>query len=122
MGELIQVFGDGQQLRDFNYVDDCVDALLLAGLSDAVNGKVYNLGSSEVVTLMQVAQMMTQLGYGGSYEVVAFPADRKSIDIGDYYGDFTLIEQDLGWAPKISLADGLKLTASFYSKNLQNYL
>ncbi len=50
-GKPIKVFGDGLQLRDFNYVDDCVDALLLAGASDAANGKVYNLGSSEVVGL-----------------------------------------------------------------------
>ena len=49
-GKPFKVFGDGQQLRDFNYVDDCVDALLLAGIQRLRQRKVFNLGSSEVVS------------------------------------------------------------------------
>src|SRR5512135_292369 len=68
-GKPIKVFGDGMQLRDFNYVDDCVEALLLAGASDKANGKVYNLGSTEVVGLKALAEMMVDLGFGGTFEV-----------------------------------------------------
>ncbi len=57
-GKPIRVFGDGMQLRDFNHVDDCVDALLLAASSNVSNGKVYNLGSTEVTSLKQLATMM----------------------------------------------------------------
>src|SRR5207247_6243614 len=78
-GKPIQVFGDGSQLRDFNYVDDCVDALLLAAQSDAADGKVYNLGSPEVISLKDLAQLMVRLGYGGAFELVPFPPDRKAI-------------------------------------------
>ena len=121
-GKSIKVFGDGQQLRDFNYVDDCVDALLLAGASEIANGKVYNLGSREVVNLEKLAQMMTSIEADGTYELVDFPADRKAIDIGDYYSDFSMIEEELGWSPKISLKDGLEKTILYYRDNIDDYL
>lgn len=120
-GKPIKVFGDGKQLRDFNYVDDCVDALLLAGASDVANGKVYNLGSREVINLGDLAEMMVSLGYGGQYELVSFPAERKAIDIGDYYSDFGLISKELGWTPKTGLHEGLKRTMEYYIANRQHY-
>ena len=113
-GKPIKVFGDGLQLRDFNYVDDCVEALLLTGASDMANGKVYNLGSSEVISLKALAQIMVGLGLDGSYELIPFPPERKAIDIGDYYSDFTLITQELGWTPKVGLHEGLQKTLEYY--------
>jgi dTDP-glucose 4,6-dehydratase/UDP-glucose 4-epimerase len=120
-GKPIKVFGDGLQLRDFNYVDDCVDAFLLAGASDAVNGKVFNLGSKEVVDLNTVAEMMLSLGYGGTYELIAFPPERKAIDIGDYYSDFSLIAKELGWTPKVDLLSGLEKTMTYYKEHHEHY-
>lgn len=120
-GKPIKVFGDGLQLRDFNYVDDCVEALLLAGTSDSANGKVFNLGSTEVVGLKVLAEMMVDLGYGGAYELIPFPPERKAIDIGDYYSDFTLITNELGWAPKVGLREGLLKTMTYYQTNFANY-
>jgi dTDP-glucose 4,6-dehydratase/UDP-glucose 4-epimerase len=121
-GKPIKVFGDGLQLRDFNYVDDCVEALLLAGANDQANGKVYNLGSQEVVPLKTLAEKMTKLGFEGNYELVPFPADRKAIDIGDYYSDFSLITEELGWQPKVSLESGLIKTLNYFRINLKHYL
>ncbi|MDO8652463.1 MAG: NAD-dependent epimerase/dehydratase family protein [Undibacterium sp.] len=120
-GKPIKVFGDGLQLRDFNYVDDCVEALLLAGVSDAANGKVYNLGSSQVVGLKALAEMMVSLGRGGAYELIPFPPERKAIDIGDYYGDFSLITRELGWVPKVDLLEGLEKTMAYYQVNHPHY-
>ena len=124
-GKPIRVFGDGLQLRDFNYVDDCVEALLLAGASDEANGKVYNLGSSEVVGLKALAEMMVELGdnlkIGGGYELIPFPPERKAIDIGDYYSDFSLITHELGWQPKIDLREGLQRTMAYYQANHMHY-
>ena len=120
-GKPIKVFGDGLQLRDFNYVDDCVEALLLAGASDNANGKVYNLGSTEVVGLKVLAEMMIELGYGGTLELVPFPPERKVIDIGDYYSDFSLITQELGWQPKVGLREGLMRTMAYYQANHRYY-
>lgn len=120
-GKPIKVFGDGLQLRDFNYVDDCVEALLLAGSSDAANGKVYNLGSTEVIGLKDLAKMMVGLGYGGSYELIPFPPERKAIDIGDYYSDFSLIAKELGWQPKFGLREGLQRSLTYYQANHHYY-
>jgi UDP-glucose 4-epimerase len=121
-GKDIEIFGDGLQLRDFNYVEDCVDALLLAGLSDRVNGKVYNLGSDEVISLIAVAKKMVAMGYGGKFKTIPFPVERKAIDIGDYYGDYNKINTELNWSPKVSFDEGLGLTAAFYKKNMEHYL
>lgn len=121
-GQTIQVFGDGLQLRDFNYVDDCVDAMLLAGASDQANGRIYNLGSEEVINLHDLAQRMTGLGRGGQFELVPFPAERKAIDIGDYYSDFSLIRSELGWTPTRDLDQGLRATVDYFSLHLQHYI
>lgn len=117
----IKVFGDGLQLRDFNYVDDCVEALLLAGASNEANGKVYNLGSSEVIGLKDLAEMMVNLGFGGCFELVPFPPERKAIDIGDYYSDFSLISNELGWTPKVGLREGLQKTMAYYLAHHAHY-
>ena len=120
-GKPIQIFGDGLQLRDFNYVDDCVNALLIAGAHDESNGKVYNLGSQEVVGLKVLADMMVGLGFGGTNELIPFPPERKKIDIGDYYSDFDLIAKELGWRPQINLQEGLKNTMEYYLKYHVHY-
>ena len=124
-GKPIKVFGDGLQLRDFNYVDDCVAAMLLAGASDTANGKVYNLGSSEVVGLKALAETLVELGHdlnlGGAFELVPFPPERKVIDIGDYYSDFSLIGRELGWQPKVGLRAGLDKTLKYYQAHHQHY-
>lgn len=117
----IKVFGDGLQLRDFNFVDDCVDALLLAGTNDSANGKIYNLGSQEVINLKDLAGMIVNLGYGGKYELIPFPPERKSIDIGDYYSDYSLITHDLGWVPRIDLQEGLLRTMKYYEAHHSHY-
>ena len=120
-GKPIKVFGDGKQLRDFNFVDDCVEALLLAGENNNSNGKVYNLGSSEIIGLSDLAEIMVNLGVSGNYELGPFPADRKAIDIGDYYSDYSLITKELGWVPKIDLKEGLKRTLNYYRAHFSHY-
>ena len=120
-GRPIKVFGDGLQLRDFNYVDDCVEALLLAGANNNANGRVYNLGSSEIICLSDLAEIMINLGVSGKYELEPFPTERKAIDIGDYYSDYSLITKELGWAPKIDLRDGLKRTLNYYREHFSHY-
>jgi UDP-glucose 4-epimerase len=120
-GKTLRVFGDGAQLRDFNYVDDCLDALLLAAQSEAAIGKVYNLGSEEVISLKDLAGLCTQLRPGAQWQLVPFPADRKAIDIGDYYGDFGRIASELGWSPRVGLRDGLARTLAYYVGNAPHY-
>ena len=119
--ETIKVFGDGQQLRDFNYVDDCVNALMMAATSPNAEGKVFNLGSPEVISLEKLAQLICEIVPTAKYELVPFPQDRKKIDIGDYYADTTLIHKELGWEPSVSLTEGITKTLNFYRENESQY-
>jgi UDP-glucose 4-epimerase len=113
-GQPIKVFGDGEQLRDFNYVDDVVEALLLAASRDAAIGQVMNLGSDEVINLKDLAQMLVAENKSGAWELVPFPPERKSIDIGDYYGDSTRARELLGWLPTVRLQEGLRRSLEYY--------
>jgi len=116
-GQSIQVFGDGKQLRDFNYVDDVVDAILLAASKDGAEGEVINLGASEVIGLADLAQKMIEIYGSGQWDLVPFPAERKSIDIGDYYGDWKKANSILGWSPKVGLSEGLKRSIDYYKRD-----
>lgn len=116
------VFGDGKQIRDFNYVDDVVDALLLCGLSDEANGEVFNLGAQDPISLKDTADLLTELYENSTYENVPFPEDRKNIDIGDYYADYRKIRSKLGWVPNVSLIKGLEKTLNYYKENYKHYI
>lgn len=110
------VFGDGKQIRDFNYVDDVVDALLLCAASDDANGQIYNLGADDPINLLDTAKLLIEVNGGGEHKIVPFPEDRKVIDIGDYYADYRKIRSQLGWKPRVSLAEGIKKTLDYYNK------
>lgn len=120
-GKAFEVWG-GEQLRDFTYVDDAVDAFLLAALNPAAAGRVFNLGGDSVVSLAQTAQLLVEANGSGDYRMREFPSERKRIDIGDYYADDRLIRTLLGWAPQVTLAQGLAHTLDYYRKNLAHYV
>ena len=120
-GVPIKVFGDGAQRRDFNFVDDVVEALMLAASRPHAFGKVYNLGSKEVISLKELAETMVGIYGSGCYEIVPFPHERKVIDIGDYYSDFSKITTELGWMPKVSLETGLRSTLKYYEAYAEHY-
>jgi UDP-glucose 4-epimerase len=113
---------EGDQLRDFNFVEDVVDALLLAAEREEANGRIYNLGGEGLISLKDLAELLIQVNGRGEYRVRPYPADRKPIDIGDYYADFRLIQGELGWRPKVSLMDGLMHTVDYYRERLRFYL
>jgi UDP-glucose 4-epimerase len=118
--QAIQIYGDGSQIRDFNYVDDVIDAMLLCVSNPFAYGKIYNLGG-EPTTLLELAQLMIQIYGAGNYELIAYPTNRKRIDIGDYYGDYNFINTELGWQPQTSLQEGMKKTIEFYKQHKQKY-
>ena len=120
-GKTFEVWG-GEQLRDFTYVDDVVDAFLLAAASKEANGEVFNLGCERVIGLKALADLLVEVNGGGRYEIRSFPPDRKRIDIGDYYADYSRIRSVLEWEPKVSLREGLARTVAFFRDNLAHYL
>jgi dTDP-glucose 4,6-dehydratase/UDP-glucose 4-epimerase len=117
----IQIFGDGKQRRDFNFVSDVVEALLAAAASHDADGQVFNLGHQEHISLQELASLLVKTNGSGKFDLVPFPGDRKAIDIGDYYADFGKIEKALGWSPQVVLENGLQQTLEFYRANHSHY-
>ena len=120
-GEELTIYGDGSQRRDFNYVDDAVRAFLLAATRDEALGRVYNLGSDEVVSLLELAELLVEVNGSGSYSLEPFPQGRKAIDIGDYFADFGRIERELGWTPRVPLREGVAASLAYYREHGREY-
>jgi len=120
-GEEITIFGDGSQLRDFTYVDDVVEAFLRAGVSDAANGQVFNVGAIEPISLRELTELLIELAGTGSYRLVPFPPERKAIDIGSIYIDDRKIRRVLRWRPMVDLREGLAQTVAFYREHQAHY-
>jgi len=120
-GQPIEIYGDGTQVRDFNYVDDVVEAFLLAGASETANGEVFNLGADDPISLRDLARLLVELNGKGKYRFIPFPPERKSIDIGDYFGDYARIRSVLGWSPQVPLQDGLSRILAYYREHGDKY-
>ncbi len=118
-GREVSIFGDGTQVRDANYIDDVVDAFLLAGASDEVDGQVYNLGGTPA-SLVEIARTLVDLR-GGSWKLVPFPAEAKVIEIGDYIAKTDKIRDALGWTARWNLRDGLARTLEYYDTRREAY-
>ncbi|MCC6588024.1 MAG: NAD-dependent epimerase/dehydratase family protein [Bryobacterales bacterium] len=113
---------EGGQLRDFTFVDDAVEAFLLAAANESVNGRVFNLGGDGPISLKRLGDLLVDIAGGGTYIERSFPADRKRIDIGDYYANDESIREALGWKPQTSLREGLSQTIDYYRMHRQHYL
>jgi UDP-glucose 4-epimerase len=120
-GDQIDVFGDGAQLRDFTYVDDVVEAFLIAGASESANGQVFNVGALEPISLREVTELIIEVAGTGSYRLLPFPPERKVIDIGSIYVDDRKIRRVLKWQPRVDLREGLARTVSFYRAHRDEY-
>jgi len=118
----ITIFGDGSQLRDYNYIDDVVDAFLLVAGSDVWNGSIFNLGNRNPVSLETTAKIMIDEYKAGRYIFTPFPEELKKIDIGDFYSDYSKIKTNLGWNPEVSIDAGFKKTIEYFRKNYEFYV
>ena len=120
-GEVIELFGDGRQKRDMNYVDDVVEALLLAGVSETGEGEIFNLGGEEPIALCDLAQLLISITGRGSVCCSPFPPERQLIEIGNSFSSYKKIESALGWTPRVPLREGLARTVEFYRAHRAHY-
>ena len=121
-GAEIQIFGDGTQLRDFVYVEDAVDAFLRAGVNDACNGEVFNVGGGQPISHRALVTMLLEVAGHGSMAFVEWPADKKAIDIGSFYSSSAKLMAVTGWQPAVALRDGLARTIEFYRAHFGRYV
>jgi UDP-glucose 4-epimerase len=121
-GKPVQIYGDGSQLRDFVYVDDAAEAFLRAGVDDACNGGVFNVGGDRPISHRDLAALLVEVAGSGRVEYVQWPAEKKAIDIGSFYADSTKFRRVTGWTQTVSLREGLASTVAFYRRNLHHYV
>ncbi len=119
-GDPFEVWG-GDQIRDFTYVDDAVNAMMLAASNPVSYGQVFNLGGPPPIRLRDLAELLVETNGAGSYKIIEFPADRKPIDIGDYQADDTKIRNALSWSHKTTLREALRQTLDYYRERLSFY-
>ncbi len=117
----IQVWGDGEQLRDYNYVDDVVDAFLRAAACPEADGQIYNLGGRRPVSHLELIETLISVAGSGSYRLVPWPPERQRIDIGDVYSSYQRAREALAWEPQMELREGLARTVAFYQEHKAHY-
>jgi UDP-glucose 4-epimerase len=117
----IKVFGDGRILRDFLYVDDTIEALLMCALTDAAYGEVLNVGVDEPTDFVTLAETLIDVAGSGRWAFAPFSAERKAQEPGDFYSDISKIKRLVGWSPRTTLRDGLAATVAFYRAHRAEY-
>ncbi|RRJ64263.1 NAD-dependent epimerase/dehydratase family protein [Paenibacillus oralis] len=111
-GEPFPIIGDGLQTRDFTYVEDAIDAILLAAVSGNSIGKLYNIGTGIETNIRQLAETIASINGYRDYPLSFLP--KRPIDhIANRSVDCRLIRQDLHWGPKYTLEQGLRETNSW---------
>jgi len=119
-GKTVELFGDGSQIRDINFVSDVVSAFISAADSSKSDGEVFNLGG-DAVSLESFVKSAIKVFGKGDFKTIPFPAERQSIEVGDYVADRSKIKSKLGWEPEVSLESGLKKTFDYYLKYKKYY-
>ena len=120
-GRPIPIFGSGKILRDFLYVDDCVEALVRAAGEPRAVGEILNVGHDRPSTFLEVAEILREIVPGSRIEFTDFTPERRAQEPGDFVSDITKIRRLLGWEPKVALREGLERTVAFYRERRADY-
>jgi UDP-glucose 4-epimerase len=120
--QTIEIFGDGRQVRDPVYVDDAVDAFLLAGAAEDAKSRVWNCGGSEPLSLARIAAILSREADAPEPVFRPFPEEHKSIDIGSYSTDCTRIARELDWRPRVDFLEGARRSIAYYRAGVAHYL
>lgn len=120
LGKELTIFGDGRQLRNISYVDDCTAALVLAAMNEKSNGEVFFAVADRQYNVAEIAQAIVE-NIGGKLRFVEWPADRKAIEIGDAVISNKKIRTTLNWSPLFDLQSGLNRTREYFTPRLKQY-
>ena len=120
-GKPIPIFGSGKILRDFLYIDDCIEAILKAAETPEARGEILNVGVDSPVTFLDAANLLVELIPGARIDFTDFTPERKAQEPGDFYSDISKIRRICGWNPSTGLRDGLARTVEFYRRYREHY-
>ena len=110
----IEVYGDGEQKRDFIHVDDLVRLLKLSITCRNLWGKIFNVGFGQGISIHETAKLVAKYVPGTKIKFKPWPEIDKKIETGDYISDIQLLKKEVGWEPAIGFEEGIKSTIKFY--------
>jgi UDP-glucose 4-epimerase len=117
----IRIFGDGNQIRDYIYIDDLAEAFILAAANEHAAGEIFNIGSGVGTRFKDMAASIVRILGRGQVEFVPWPAEYLNIETGDYVTDIAKAKRLLDWSPRVSLEEGIRLTHAFYREFREYY-
>jgi UDP-glucose 4-epimerase len=110
--DALPIYGEGTQLRDYVFIGDVIEAMLLVGCDTKSDGRVYNIGSGVGTRLVDAARLIVEVVGSGRVVSEPWPPIVRDIDSGDFVADVTRIGQELGWRPTVALREGLHRTVA----------
>jgi len=119
--ETIKVFGNGSLKRDFLYIDDTVEAMLMCAATEEAYGEVFNVGNDTPSSFLELARMIIKVAGTGRWEFAPFTPERAAQEPGDFYSDISKIRRIVGWEPRCTLEEGLRKTIDYYRKHKSHY-
>jgi UDP-glucose 4-epimerase len=119
--EEIQIYGDGSYLRDFLYVGDAVDAILMCAMTEEAYGQVLNVGNDRASNFREMAETIIRVAGSGRWAFTPFSPERAALEPGDFCSDIRKIRRIVGWKPRTDLEDGIRETVAYYRRYKEHY-
>jgi UDP-glucose 4-epimerase len=119
--QIITVYGEGKQLRDYIFIDDLINGIVTAATDAKTDGQTYNLGSGVPTSFRQMAETIIQVVGAGELKQIPWPKNYDNFETGDFYADISSITSAIDWKPAIALTDGIQQTVDYYTKHKQHY-
>jgi UDP-glucose 4-epimerase len=119
--QTIPVFGTGSYRRDFVYVDDAVDAMLMCAATEAAYGEVFNVGNDRAACFRELAETIVRVAESGRWTYANFSPERAAQEPGDFYSDISKVRRVVGWGPKTPLDAGIRRTVDYYRRAKEHY-
>ena len=117
----ITIFGEGNQLRNFSYVEDSVNALILASQNEKANGQVLFAVADKQYSVAEIATQLVEI-IGGRLRHIEWPKEREAIEVGDAVISNDKIKRILEWRQMFDITNGLTKTNEYFSTCKAKYL
>ena len=114
-GEVLKIYGDGLQTRDFIYIDDLIDALILASLKPEAGGEVFQIASHHETTIQELTtKILLELKDRGFKNISIDYTENRKGDVRRNFSDTSKAQRILCWTPKVTLDNGIKNTIKYF--------
>jgi UDP-glucose 4-epimerase len=118
----ITIFGDGRQLRDYIYVEDIIEAFLMSTANSESTGEIINLGSGYSSEFGEMVYNIIRIVGSGEIKYVDWPVNYERIETGNFQVDISKLKSLTGWAPSVTLEQGIRQTYEYYKSELSHYI